>query len=103
MERNFNKLEAMAMFIADTVHGPVQPEQKLKKLKEEFEELLNELPVHGKENGDLDKIKDEFGDLLFVTLHLSNYYGYSAFDLLHHAVNKSFNRFKDPQYGRRIV
>lgn len=68
-------------------------EQVLGKVKEELEEL--EEVIQGKknaENGQTERLEEEFGDLLFSMVNLSRFLGLNAENSLTNATNKFINR-----------
>ena len=68
-------------------------EQVLGKVKEELEEL--EEVIQGQknaENGQTERLEEEFGDLLFSMVNLSRFLGLNAENSLTNATNKFINR-----------
>lgn len=60
----------------------------LEKVYEELEELKN-----AKENGTLEEVNEEFGDLMFSVVNLSRFLQLNAENSLTNATNKFINRF----------
>lgn len=100
--KSFEALYKSAMTLADNVIVKKELEARFEKLGEEYQELIEEFerlkncPDILKE--DMAKIKDEFGDVLFVLLHVAHQYNFKAFDLLHGAMSKMLARMNDPSY-----
>jgi tetrapyrrole methylase family protein/MazG family protein len=65
-------------------------EQVLEKVQEELEELKESI-----ENGDKNRIDEEFGDVMFSMVNLSRFLQLNAENSLTNATNKFINRFVD--------
>lgn len=66
-----------------------KPEQIMDKIKEEVQETGEAL-----ESGDMNKIKEEIGDLFFAVANLARFLHCDPEELSQHAVNKFIKRFK---------
>ncbi len=99
---NFEAIEKIAIHMADTCLK-TDISGRIKKLEEEFAELMAELTPNQLSGTNLinrDKAQKEMGDVLFVLLHLANKMGTNATELLHYATNKMLNRIVNPDYDR---
>lgn len=115
MKKDFEAIEKIAISMANTVWPDAPMSKRVDKLEEEFAELMQQLTQINLEalknrietgtmfpamQDEANKLKDEFGDVLFVLLHLSSMFGWSAKDLLHPTGMKVFGRVYDPNYDK---
>lgn len=119
MEKGFEAIEKIAINMADTVWPDYDHKKKVGKLEEEFRELIEAFCSMGfkdedtgevtivKATGlrnqkelDMEHVKDEMGDVLFVLTHIANRMGFTMAELLHHASTKLLRRIQDPSYNK---
>lgn len=98
--KSFEALYRIAINMADQLIGNNKTADRINKLKEEFKELLDEVEGLPEQfNPELmPAITGEYGDVLFVLLHLGHKLGIDPFAALHGAASKMLARMNDKNY-----
>ncbi len=72
----------------------VDPEPVFNKAQEEFNEFRVEMQAAGPENPNIERMEDEFGDMLFSLVNVARHSGFNAANALQRANSKFEKRFR---------
>lgn len=72
----------------------VDPEPVFDKAQEEFNEFRAEMQAASPENPNVERMEDEFGDMLFSLVNVARHSGFNAANALQRANSKFEKRFR---------